>query len=92
VEAMSTRILSKEEKESLSPDATESIYKYLNSSYCTADVLEKTLLHAVIISKLNQCLVDANTLSFLIEKISEYEGVPVFDPGREGDGTANRYC
>jgi hypothetical protein len=89
---MNTRILSKEEKEALSPDATESIYKYLNSDYCPADILEKTLLHAVIISKLNQCLVDANTLSFLIEKISEYEGIPVFDPNRESDGAANRYC
>jgi hypothetical protein len=89
---MNTRILSKEEKEALSPDATESIYKYLHSDYCPPDILEKTLLHAVIISKLNQCLVDASTLSFLIEKISEYEGIPVFDPNREGDGAVNRYC
>ncbi|MDR0764791.1 MAG: hypothetical protein LBE65_04285 [Synergistaceae bacterium] len=89
---MNTRILSKEEREALSPDATESIYKYLSSDCCPSDILEKTLLHAVIISKLNQCLVDANTLSFLIEKISEYEGTPLFDPDREGDGAANRYC
>jgi hypothetical protein len=89
---MSTRVLSKEEREALSSDAVELIYKYLNNDYCSQDVIEKTLLHAVVVSRLNQCLVDAGTLSFLMEKISEYEGVPLFDPEHDGENAANRYC
>jgi hypothetical protein len=84
------RVLSKEEWDSLSSGAVELIYKYLNKDCCPPDIIEKTLLHAVVVSKLNQCLVDANTLSFLIEKISEYEGIPIMDPEREG--AAGRYC
>ncbi|MDR1137389.1 MAG: hypothetical protein LBK91_03615 [Synergistaceae bacterium] len=89
---MSTRVLSKEESESLSFGAVELIYKYLNDGYCTPDVIEKALLHAVVVSRLNQCLVDAGTLSLLMEKISEYEGVPLFGPGGDGEGNAGRYC
>ena len=78
---MSTRVLSKEEREALSPGAMELIYKYLYGDYCPADVIEKTLLHAIVVSKLNQCLVDAATLTYLIEKIAEFEGVPFLTPG-----------
>jgi hypothetical protein len=89
---MSTRILSKEEREALSPGATELVYKYLSSDCCPLDILEKTLLHAVIVARLNQRLVDTGTLSFLIEKISEHEGVPVLGLEQEGDEASNRYC
>ncbi|MDR2780346.1 MAG: hypothetical protein LBB28_04395 [Synergistaceae bacterium] len=89
---MSTRVLSKEESEALSFGAVELIYKYMNDGYCTPEVIEKTLLHAVVVSRLNQCLVDAGTLSLLMEKISEYEGVPLFSPERDGEGNAGRYC
>jgi hypothetical protein len=89
---MSTRVLSREEREALSSEAMELIYKYMNNSYCSPDIIEKALLHAVVVSRLNQCLVDAGTLSVLIEKISEYEGVPLFDP-EHGEGDASfRYC
>ena len=80
---MSTRVLSREEWEALSPEAAELIYKYLNGNYCPAEVIEKTLLHAIVVSKLNQCLVDTATLTFLIEKIAEYEGVPILTPGMD---------
>ncbi|MCL2684181.1 MAG: hypothetical protein FWE55_02960 [Synergistaceae bacterium] len=78
---MSTRVLSREEREALTPGAVGLIYKYLNGNYCPAEVIEKTLLHAIVVSKLNQCLVDATTLTYLIEKIAEYEGVPILTPG-----------
>jgi hypothetical protein len=90
--AMSTRILSREERDALSSGAVELVYKYMHNSYCSTDVLEKSLLHAVMVSRLNQCLVDAGTMSFLIEKISEYEGVPLFDPEQSEEGAASRYC
>jgi hypothetical protein len=89
---MSTRVLSKEEQEALSSEAVELIYKYFNNNYCSTDVLEKTLLHAIIVSKMNQCMVDVPTFTFLIEKISEYEGVPLFDPERDGEGATSKYC
>jgi hypothetical protein len=89
---MSARVLSREEREALSSGAVEMIYKYLNNNYCSSEVIEKTLLHAIVVSKLNQCLVDVATLSFLIEKISEYEGVPLFGGDLDGEDTMNRYC
>jgi hypothetical protein len=86
------RVLSREERDALSSGAVELVYKYMNNSYCSSDVLEKSLLHAVMVSRLNQCLVDTGTMSFLIEKISEYEGSPLFDPDQGGEGAADRYC
>jgi hypothetical protein len=80
---MSTRVLCREEQEALSPGAVEMIYKYLNGNYCPAEIIEKTLLHAIVVSKLNQCLVDETTLTYLIEKIAEYEGVPLLIPGSD---------
>ena len=85
---MSTRVLSREEQEALSPGAMELIYKYLNGNYCPAEIIEKTLLHAIVVSKLNQCLVDATTLTFLIEKIAEYEGVPFLSPVPDEQATS----
>ncbi|MDR1650333.1 MAG: hypothetical protein LBR87_00935 [Synergistaceae bacterium] len=89
---MHTRVLSREEREALSSGAVEVVYRYLHNSCCSTDVLEKTLLHAVMVSRINQCLVDEGTIYFLIEKISEYEGVPLFDPERGGEDAADRYC
>jgi len=89
---MSARVLSREEREALSSGAVELIYKYLNNNYCSSDVIEKTLLHAIVVSKLNQCLVDTATLTFLIEKISEYEGVPLFGGELDGGDATSRYC
>ena len=80
---MSARVLSKEEQESLSSGAVELIYQYLYGNYCPVEVIEKTLLHAIVVSKLNQCLVDTATLTFLLEKIAEYDGVPLYGQGRE---------
>jgi hypothetical protein len=89
---MGTRVLSREEHDALSPAAVEMVYKYLNGHCCSPDIMEKTLLHAVVVSRLNQCLVDEETFSFLMEKISEYEGVPLFDPEKNDEDSASRFC
>ncbi|MDR1884756.1 MAG: hypothetical protein LBQ56_00675 [Synergistaceae bacterium] len=89
---MRSRILSREENESLSPEAVKLIYRHFHSHYCAPDILEKVLLQAVMVARINQCRVEEDMLVFLIEKISEYEGVPVFDPGDEGGSDAYRYC
>ena len=77
---MSIRVLSREEREALSPGALELMYKYINGNYGPTEVVEKTLVHVIIVSKLNQCLVDETTLTYLIEKIAEHEGVPFLSP------------
>jgi hypothetical protein len=89
---MGSRVLSREEREILSPEAIELVYKYIHSHYCSPDVIEKTLLQAVIIAKMNQCCVDVATVSFIMEKISEYEGSPLFDPDNDEKDMVNRYC
>lgn len=89
---MGSRVLSREEREVLSPEAIELVYRHINSHYCSADVIEKTLLQAVIIAKMNQCRIDAATISFIMEKISEYEGSPLFDPESNEKDDMNRYC
>jgi len=80
---VSIRVLSREEREALSPGALELIYKYIHGNYYPTEVIEKTLVHVIVVSKLNQCLVDTNALSYLVLKIAEYEGVPLLIPGAD---------
>jgi hypothetical protein len=89
---MGIRVLSREERESLSPEAAELVYKHLLNRHYTPEIIEKSLLQAVVVARLNQCLVDAETFSFLIEKISEYEGLPLIDTNKSDGDTAHRYC
>ncbi|MDR3322382.1 MAG: hypothetical protein LBS93_08030 [Synergistaceae bacterium] len=89
---MGSRVLSHEESEALSPEAVELVYKCIHSQYCSPDIIEKTLLQAIIIARMNQCSVDAGAVSFIMERISEYEGTPLFDPENGADDAMNRYC
>ncbi|MDR3332277.1 MAG: hypothetical protein LBT08_06595 [Synergistaceae bacterium] len=89
---MGSRLLSREENDSLSPEAVRLVYRHIHSQYCTPDIMEKVLLQAVLVSRINQCRVDEGMLSFLIEKISEYEGTPVLGPVSEDGDAAYRYC
>jgi hypothetical protein len=89
---MGSRVLSREESEALSPEAVELVYKYIHSQYCSPDIIEKTLLQAVIIAKMNQCSIDAGAVTFIMERISEYEGTPFFDPDSGAEDAMNRYC
>ncbi|MDR1515246.1 MAG: hypothetical protein LBS45_06090 [Synergistaceae bacterium] len=89
---MGSRVLSREESQSLSPEAARLVYKFIHSQYCPAEIIEKALLQAVILAGMNQYRVDADTISFIMEKISEYEGVPLFDPDNGAEDTMGRYC
>jgi hypothetical protein len=89
---MGSRVLSREESEALSPEAVGLVYKFIHSHYGPPEIIEKTLLQAVIIAKMNQCRVDANTVSFIMERISEYEGITLFGPDDEAQDTIGRYC
>jgi hypothetical protein len=84
---MGVRILSKEEREALSPEAMSLVCRHMEHQISPPSVIEKVLLQAVIVSRMNQCQLNDEIVSFLIEKISEYEGIAVLDPetyDREG--------
>ncbi|MDR1481866.1 MAG: hypothetical protein LBI74_04505 [Synergistaceae bacterium] len=89
---MKSRILSREESNSLSSEAVKLVYRHFRDQYCDPDILEKVLLQAVMVARINQCKVDGSMLEFLIEKISEYEGVPVFGLADEDGRDICRYC
>ncbi|MDR1471809.1 MAG: hypothetical protein LBS75_04725 [Synergistaceae bacterium] len=89
---MSIRVLSREERESLSPEAAKIAYRHLLNRHYTPEIMEKSLLQAVMVARLNQCLVDEETFSFLIEKISEYEGLPLIDQNKKDEDAAHGYC
>jgi hypothetical protein len=89
---MGNRVLSREEREALSPEAVGFVYKFIHGQYCPAEIIEKVLLQAVILAGMNQYRVDANTISFIMERISEYEGVPFFYPDNDAEDTMGRYC
>lgn len=86
------RILAREERESLSPEAVKCIYETIVGGYCSSDTIEKTLLQAVILSRMGQCCVDADTISFLLEKISEFEDISLGVAENGGESAAYRYC
>ena len=89
---MRFRVLSREESESLSAEAMKFVYEAINNGYCTPDTVEKTLLQAVLLARMNQCRVDADTFSLLFERISELEDIAPDNPKRDGDSTTYRYC
>ncbi|GHV58052.1 hypothetical protein FACS1894216_22700 [Synergistales bacterium] len=89
---MEMRVLSREESEALRSDAIELVYKNIQSHYCSPDIIEKTLLQAVIISKLHQCSLDAPAISFIMDRIAEFDGVPLFDTGADENSSSIRYC
>ena len=89
---MRYRVLSREERESLSAEAVKFVYDAINNGYCSPETIEKTLLQAVILARMNQCRVDADTFSFLFERISEMEDVSLESLKSDGDNTTYRYC
>lgn len=76
----------------MSPEAIDFIYRNINSPYCSADVIEKTLLQAIMLARMNQCRIDREALSFLLEKISECDGMPAFDAENNCWDASHRYC
>jgi hypothetical protein len=89
---MGHRILSREERDALVPEAIEFVYKHIIGCCCSPDVIEKTLLQAVLVSRINQRKLDEGTLAFLFEKISENDDTRIFEAdGGEWD-SSYRYC
>lgn len=89
---MRFRVLSREEGECLSAEAMKFVYDAINNGYCTPDTVEKTLLQAVLLARINQCRVDVDTLSLLFERISELEDITPDNPKWDGDSMIYRYC
>ena len=89
---MRFRVLSREESESLSTEAVKFVYDAINNDYYSPDTVEKTLLQAVLLARMNQCRVEADTFSFLFERISELEDIAPDNPTKDGDNTTYRYC
>ena len=88
---MGNRILSKEECELLLPEAIQVVYQYLHNQYYSSEVIEKALLQAMILARMNQCRIDAPTISFLLDRIAENEGTPIFDTDVDCGDFMNRY-
>lgn len=89
---METRVLSEEEKHSLAPDATRLVYKYILDRKISPDILEQALLQAVFFARVSHRCMDAKMFEHLLEKISECEGLPLFEGHHEGEDGAYRYC
>ena len=89
---MENRILSPEECEILLPDAVKLIYRHIHRQSVPSDIIEKTLLNAVVVSRMNQCFVNAEMLTLLMEKISEFEGMPIIDIDSDSADMTYRYC
>ena len=88
---MENRILSPEECEVLSPDAVNLIYKHIHRQSVPSDIIEKTLLNALVVSRMNKCYINAEMLSLLLEKISEFEGMPIMDIETDDSDMLYRY-
>ncbi len=89
---MEIRVLSGEEENSLTPDAIRLVYKYIADRKIMNEILEQALLQAVIFAEASHRRMDAATFEHLLEKISEYEGLPLFEGHRDGEDGTCRYC
>lgn len=89
---MGNRILSREEREALSPEAIAFMYKNILGEYCSPDAIEKTLLQAVMVARINQCSIDADAIEFLLEKICENDDAFLFDSDNGAIDSSYRYC
>lgn len=92
---MEFRILSREERESLTPEAVQFIYRQIASSKLGYDVIEKTLLHAFLISRLNQCQLDEEMTEFLLERVRDNDDtlfIDASDAGDAGSGPLMNFC
>lgn len=89
---MGNRILSREECEALSSEAIAFIYKNILGEYCSPDAIEKTLLQAVLVARINQCRIDVEAIEFLLEKICENDDAFMFGSESGALDSSCRYC
>lgn len=68
---MGYRVLTREELDALTPEAIEFMYHQINCQLCPADTIEKTLLHAVLISRFEHFKLGADMTEALLEKVME---------------------
>lgn len=76
---MGHRILSRDEIDALDPNATHFIYRNIIGQHCSPDVIEKTLLQAMVISRMCQRKVDEEGISFLFDRLCEHDDVFLSD-------------
>ncbi len=88
---MGHRILSREELEVLTPEGIAFIYNIIGQD-CSPETIEKTLLQAGLISRVNQCKLDANALAFLFERICESDTALILEAGEGERDSPYRYC
>lgn len=86
---MAFRILSREELNSLTTDAIDYIYSSMAGCTEAEEVIEKTLLQAMIISRIEQCKIDSDGLSFLLERIRDNDDAVIFGAG-DGEFSPSR--
>lgn len=81
---MGLRILSAEERGALAPDAVSFIYKMILGYSATPDIIEKVLIQAVLISRLEQRILDAEVVEYLFDRIAENDD-PFFSEASSPD-------
>lgn len=89
---MERRILSDEEKNSLEPEVIRLIYRNILECRIEPDLLEQALLQAVLFARVSKCRIDTRAFKRLLEKISEYEGLSLFDDRDDGEIGSYRRC
>lgn len=83
------RVLSKEEMDLMTPSAVSYIYSAMMDPQCSPDAIEKTLIHAGIISRVEHCRIDEEGISFLFERICEEDGATLIGDGGQGSGASH---
>lgn len=89
---MGLRVLSREEIDALTPDAVDFIYNSIMGHSCSPDVIEETLMQAVLISRFQHCKLDADVISFLIERISENGDSPMYGIHDDEPDPSSKFC
>lgn len=75
------RILSQDELDFLTPGAVSYIYAAMMDPQCPPDAVEKTLIHAGIISRMEHCRIDDEGIEFLFERVCADGGLILLEAG-----------
>lgn len=89
---MERRVLSDEEKNSLEPELIQFVYKQILEYRIGPEILEQALLQAVLFARVSKRRMDVKVFERLLEKITEYEGLSLFDDRDDGEVGSYRRC
>lgn len=89
---MMMRVLSREERDSLTPDAIEFVYREMIGQFYPIDIIEKTLLQAMLISRIDQSKIDSEGIAFLFERICECDDAVIFESERCDCDSTHNFC